>query len=158
MDLPDKIKNGTISADKIVLLIAALEKNGTSFNANYKLMSALSKGTYTHSALEHQFRELKKAAQKLVADNPDVTAKDAPPTPSKKRKAPTTNEDSTSGPHVQPNSAKKAQKTKYDSQTTTNDGAPSAAAAKGSKKSTVDAPNSGTTQSETKVKDEEVDD
>ncbi|KAL9078907.1 MAG: hypothetical protein Q9159_007753 [Coniocarpon cinnabarinum] len=158
MDLPDKIKNGTISADKIVLLIAALEKNGTSFNANYKLMSALSKGTYTHSALEHQFRELKKAAQKLVADNPDVTAKDVPPTPSKKRKAPTTNEDSTSGPHIQPSSTMKARKTKHNSQTTTNDESPSAAAAKGSKKSTVNAPDPVTTQSESKVKDEELDD
>ena len=87
MDLPEKLKGKNTPVEKIVLLLAALEKNGSIPSADYKLMSALSGGQYTPSALEHQFRDLRKAASDLLKKNPDITGKDAVTSSPKKRQS-----------------------------------------------------------------------
>ena len=85
MEVPKSLENKTYSADKIVLLLATIEKNGK-VAVDFKLMSALSGGTYTHSALEHQFRDIRKVAQDFLNKNPSVSSKNAVPLSTKKHR------------------------------------------------------------------------
>ena len=48
--------------------------------------SALSEGEYTQSSLEHQFRDVRKAAQELLRGKPSVDGEQAKPASPKKRK------------------------------------------------------------------------
>ena len=86
IELPDKIAQKTCPPDKLVILLASLEKKNGPINANYKVMSELSQGEYTVSSLEHFFRDYRNAAKDLLKNNPDVTGEGHVPSPSKKRK------------------------------------------------------------------------
>lgn len=88
--IPQKFKEKTMSCDKVVLLLAAMDTKkgvgkGSLFTPNYKLMSTLSGQQYTPSSLEHQFRDLRKAAAELLDANPNATDEDGIPSTPRKR-------------------------------------------------------------------------
>lgn len=86
IELPKKLENKSCAPDKLVLLLAALEKKYGATSANYKLMSEMSDGEYTVSSLEHFFRDFRNAAKALLQKYPEATGDQPVAATPKKRK------------------------------------------------------------------------
>lgn len=72
--------------DLVLYLFAALIQSSGKVSVNFNYMSSLSNGKFTASALEHKFRDVKKAAKELVDTGAGDPEKAIPATPKKRCK------------------------------------------------------------------------